>query len=65
MQALRESPAGWVRQAAALLPRDPRFATLHDLPEFRGLVDAHLGELARQREAYLSRAVAAATGHGR
>jgi hypothetical protein len=62
LQELRESPAGWVRQAAALLPRDPRFATLRDLPEFRSLVDAHLGELARQRDAYLSRTVAALAG---
>ena len=65
MQALRKSPAGWVRQAAALLPRDPRFATLHDLPEFRGLVDAHLGELAVQRDAYLTQPLATATGHDR
>ena len=63
MQELRDSPAGWVRQEAALLPRDPRFATLHDLPEFQRLVDAHLGELARQRDAYLSRTVAEASGH--
>ncbi len=65
MQELRESPAGWVRQAAAVLPRDPRFAALRDLPEFQSLVDAHLGELARQRDAYLSQTVAAAPGHHR
>ena len=65
MRELRESPAGWVRQAASLLLRDPRFATLYDLPDFRDLVDAHLGELARQRDAYLSQTAAAATGHDR
>lgn len=65
MQELRESPVGWIRQSAALLPRDPRFAVLHDLPEFRGLVDAHLGELTRQRDAYLSQTMGAAPGHHR
>ena len=63
MEELRDSPAGWVRQEAALLPRDPRFAALRDLPEFQSLVDAHLGELARQRDAYLSQTVAAVPGH--
>jgi tetratricopeptide (TPR) repeat protein len=65
LQQLRESPSGWVRQEAALLPRDPRFETLRDLPEFRNLVDAHLGELARQRDAYLSQTVAVAPVHER
>jgi DNA-binding winged helix-turn-helix (wHTH) protein/tetratricopeptide (TPR) repeat protein len=65
MQQLRESPAGWVRQEAAMLPRDPRFETLRDLPEFQGLVDAHLGELVRQRDAYLSQTMAAVPGHKR
>jgi DNA-binding winged helix-turn-helix (wHTH) protein/tetratricopeptide (TPR) repeat protein len=65
MQELRESPAGWVRQAAALLPRDPRFAALHALPEFRGLVAAHAEELARQHDAYLSQTMATAPGRER
>jgi hypothetical protein len=41
----------------------PRFAALRDLPQFQSLVDAHLGELARQRDAYLSQTVAEASGH--
>jgi DNA-binding winged helix-turn-helix (wHTH) protein/tetratricopeptide (TPR) repeat protein len=65
LRELRESPTGWVRQEAGLLPRDPRFATLRDLPEFQSLVDAHLGELDRQRDAYLSQTLATARGKDR
>lgn len=45
---LQASPPGWVRINARLLPRDPRFARLSDLPEFKALVAAHLDALAEQ-----------------
>jgi tetratricopeptide (TPR) repeat protein/DNA-binding winged helix-turn-helix (wHTH) protein len=60
-RALRElnaSPPGWVRQRAAILARDPRFAALADLPAFQQLVESHLLELGLQRDAYLNRSVA-------
>lgn len=60
MRELRESPAGWVRQRARLLPRDPGFAALHSLPEFQRLVAAHRAELSRQRDAYLAHTTATA-----
>ena len=65
LQELRDSPPGWVRQRAALLPRDPRFITLWDLPQFRDLVDAHKAALARQRDAYLFQTVAIDTRRDR
>jgi tetratricopeptide (TPR) repeat protein/DNA-binding winged helix-turn-helix (wHTH) protein len=55
MQALRESPPGWVRQESPVLLRDPRFAALRDLPDFHNLVAAHKAELDRQHDGYLSR----------
>jgi tetratricopeptide (TPR) repeat protein len=54
IRELRESPSGWVRQTASLLPRDPRFVALQGLPDFRALVSAHRAELDRQHDAYLS-----------
>lgn len=54
MQELLASPPGRVRLKAALLMRDPRFATLRDLPEFQNLVQGHLDELERQRISFLS-----------
>ncbi len=55
MQQLRASPPGWIRYHARSLPRDPRFFSLRDLPEFRQLVSGHLQALERQRVAYLDR----------
>ena len=60
MRRLRESPTGWVRQRARILPRDPSFAALQSLPEFVRLIAAHREELDRQRDAYLAHTMATA-----
>jgi DNA-binding winged helix-turn-helix (wHTH) protein/TolB-like protein/Tfp pilus assembly protein PilF len=62
MRELQASPPGRVRLHAALLMRDPRFAALHELPEFQQLVQGHLAELERQRVSYLANP-ATAEGH--
>ena len=49
---LRTSPPGWIRQHSRLLMRDPRFAALHDLPEFQALITEHIEALDRQREVF-------------
>jgi DNA-binding winged helix-turn-helix (wHTH) protein/Flp pilus assembly protein TadD len=53
MSELRVSPPGWIRRHARFMLRDPRFLSLHDLPEFQTLVTEHLEELDRQRELFL------------
>lgn len=58
LRELHESPPGWVRQRAAILSRDPRFAALAGLPAFQQLVESHLAELVHQRDAYQNRPVA-------
>lgn len=50
LEYLRLSPTGRVRELASLLPRDPRFASLRDNPEFRALVGSHQSALDRQSE---------------
>ena len=62
LRALRESPPGWVRQESPVLLRDPRFAALRDLEDFRNLVAAHKAELGRQHEDYLSQEMDIAPG---
>lgn len=54
LSELRSSPPGWIRQNSRLLMRDPRFAALHDLPEFQALVTEHIEALDRQRAGFKS-----------
>ncbi len=48
LKYLNSSPPGRVRGWAAVLMRDPRFASLRDKDEFRALVGGHLEEIRLQ-----------------